>query len=731
METIDSITKSDNRVSKLLDTWRHIKEEINYFPIFNHAEELLSRLGYKNGHQIVHVLRAGVENLQKVGITTLYDLSGRMFQRLIADRKFLATFYTLPTSANLLAEIAIGQLEKDWSNGDTYQNLHIADLACGTGTLLAAAYRKILQNYQFTGKDSADIHPVMLEKCVFAADIMPAASHLAASQLVGFHPSVKVHRAQVHTMPYGAQPEESGSDISIGSLDLLDRDRVKSLFPTGSEEVMANVRDSLRDELVIPDNYLDLIIMNPPFTSPTNHKVATVPVPSFAGFSTSEEEQSLMSLKLTRITRRFERRVGDGNAGLASNFCDLVHQKLKPGGTFALVLPIAALSGKSWEKFRDLLSTSYTNIKILTIVNGKSRERAFSADTNMAECLLIANKCGQDMNSTKVPWMLVNLTSRPRSLFESSEFANQIREAPIQPRGTLRLGNDEIGIYTCCQPGQTFTSAIRSPELITFLSHFLEDKHVRIRSSDKVQFSLTEIEKIGLRGKVDRDVGVVNLDAKGHRGAFAISRTSEPSSLYPVLWWHDTKRERNFEILPDSRGDVIHGREKAAIEVWDTASRIHISRDFSTTSQSIVLCRTPTPSLGGRAWPTIKLFNEKWETLLILWFNSTLGMMSLWASGSKQHSGRSILTITKIPELAVLDPSSIAEEDIESANAFYDSICDKDFLPACDAFKDPNRIELDNFVLSTLCKVPEDWHEDFGVIRELWCKEPIVTGRSN
>ena len=35
-----------------------------------------------------------------------HDLTGRIFQRLIADRKYLATFYTLPASAALLARLA-------------------------------------------------------------------------------------------------------------------------------------------------------------------------------------------------------------------------------------------------------------------------------------------------------------------------------------------------------------------------------------------------------------------------------------------------------------------------------------------------------------------------------------------------------------------------------------------------------------------------------------------------
>ena len=60
-------------------------------------------------------------------------MCGRMFQTLIADRKFLATFYTLPVSAALLSELAVPRLSVNWGQRSAVQQLRIADLACGTG----------------------------------------------------------------------------------------------------------------------------------------------------------------------------------------------------------------------------------------------------------------------------------------------------------------------------------------------------------------------------------------------------------------------------------------------------------------------------------------------------------------------------------------------------------------------------------------------------------------------
>ena len=48
-------------------------------------------------------LRTTVENVEATGANQAHDLTGRIFQQLIADRKYLATFYTLPASAALPA----------------------------------------------------------------------------------------------------------------------------------------------------------------------------------------------------------------------------------------------------------------------------------------------------------------------------------------------------------------------------------------------------------------------------------------------------------------------------------------------------------------------------------------------------------------------------------------------------------------------------------------------------
>ena len=319
------------------------------------------------------------------GVTRSHDLYGRMFQKLIMDRKFLATFYTLPPSATLLAELAVDALDLDWGDARQVKALRIADLACGTGTLLAAAYQAVMARYRRTGKNDADLHADMMAEALIAADIMPSATHLTTSMLSSLHPTRIFRDTKVYTLPYGYELVAGVKRPCIGALDLLDSQRGMDLFGhtpeilavSGTGRAAALSQEELRSkQFALRHESLDLVIMNPPFTRPTNHAISTVPVPSFAGFQTSEQEQRAMAECLASLRRKLEAPAGNGYAGLASNFLDLADAKLRPGGVLALVLPLTFAQGGAWAGARALLGRKYTELRILSIASEKADRKS-------------------------------------------------------------------------------------------------------------------------------------------------------------------------------------------------------------------------------------------------------------------------------------------------------------------------------------------------------------------
>ena len=713
----------------VLDAWRQILR-INYWPIFDIAVRVMSPIPDGIANLILTRLAKVAGRLVGLGVTTTGDLAGQMFGRLISDRKFLATFYTLPSSAALLSELAVQRLGVDYGDPDQVAGLKVADLACGTGALLSAAYSRITARVRRAGLDDQTLHPRMIEKALVGADIMPAATHLTAAILSSAHPSVTFGQTNIYTMPYGAQPE--GRAVAIGSLDLIEDVNALTLFgtgrqvTTGSGEVDAEENMSL---FVMDHASADLVIMNPPFTRPTNHETAaaaSVPVPSFAGFSTEEDEQRAMAQVLRDIHKRNRDLVGHGNAGLASNFLDLAHAKVKPGGVLALVLPVVAISGGSWTKARQLLDAQYTDITVITLAATGSTQRAFSADTGMAELLLIATRRRPDQPSgSDALW--VNLFHRPSSAAEAVEIARRIIGASGHSTGWLQVGEDRVDNFIRAPLQESGCAQVAESDVAQAALAFAYSR-LALPRIEPMALPLTRLGHLGHPGLVDRDINGKNPDG-APRGPFDIhAMPAGRTASYPVLWWHDHRRERRLLVEPDSQGRVREGCDAHARKVWETATRFHSNRDFRINSQPLAACLTPTPVIGGVAWPNYRLHDQKWEKVLALWANTTLGLIGFWWKGTRQHQGRARLTITRLGELPMLDPRQLSPDQIDQAQTLFDDFVDRELLPANEAYRDATRIALDETVLIDLLNMPRKVLEPLAVLRRQWCAEPTVHG---
>ena len=611
--TLAALRGESGRLDKdrVLAAWTEILA-INYYPIFEIARQVLAPIPERVAGEVLRRLHAVASDLALVGATSTQDLAGQMFGRLIADRKFLATFYTLPSSAALLAELAVSRLDVDWTDQDAVEELRIADLACGTGVLLSAAYRAVASRHRRAGGDDAALHRSMMEEALIGADIMPAATHLTASMLSSAHPTVTFGNTQIHTMPYGEQDEKSGDAIAIGSLDLIENDRMPGLFSTGPRIVRGTGTDEEAegfDELVLPIATADLIIMNPPFTRPTNHERADVPVPSFAGFATSDEEQRRMASALKAVRGRLVEPAGNGNAGLASNFIDLAHQKLKPGGVLALVLPLTVALGGSWSAVRHLLERHYRGVTMIALSTTGQHTRAFSADTGMGEALVVAVKRsghaapqpdddrpedaklegdhadeGQPEDDRT---LYVNLRERPASAVDATAIGRAIARLPDRDAGFIRSGDSETGCYVRATLADGGCTSLREP-YAAGAAIGLRAGELRLPwQEDSIPIAMAVLEELGDRGLLDRDIaGGEPTGGGAPRGPFDVGPPPEPDAPYPMLWGHDADRERRLIVDPDSEGRVRPGHGERAERVWETATRLHFNRDFRLNSQS-------------------------------------------------------------------------------------------------------------------------------------------------
>ena len=494
----------------------------------------------------------------------------------------------------------------------------------------------------------------------------------------------------------------------------------------------ANVEAEGSQDMILPRETADLVIMNPPFTRPTGQESSKVgiPVPSFAGLGTSGDEQRQMSSRLKGICAKLKKSgylAGHGNAGLASNFIDLAHAKTKPRGVLALVLPAACVSGSSWEDARLLLEREYEDLAVLTVASYGQTDRAFSADTGMAEALVVATKSRAGRKGCRET-LFVNLYHRPRSLAEAFEMARAVgRLSPQAQHGRICVGNREtIGTYIRAPLSQGGCASIRETTLAA-AAMGLADGKLELPQGYSTPLPTAQLRCLGAEGLYHIDISGNHSDGTP-RGPFEIIPI-QGVPQYPVLWGHDAERERGLVVPPDSEGEVRPRCDDRAITVWNaTASRLHFNRDFQINSQSLTACLTPAKAIGGRAWPNFIPEQDEWTLPLVLWANTTLGLLSFWWVGTRQQQGRASLTITQLPRLTVLDPRPLSKEQLAQAEDIFERFKEKEFLPANEAYRDDVRQALDRAVLVELLRLPEETLEPLAILRDQWCAEPSVHG---
>ena len=722
----------DNPQGEVLAAWDDILD-INYWAIFAIAKDMVAHLPSADAANILRRLRHTAQAVNATGVDNAHDLTGRVFQHLIADRKYLATFYTLPASAALLARLAVARLEGvDWSSAEAIGRLRIGDFACGTGALLSAVYEQIAARHERAGGDPAILHRVMMEEVLYGCDVMPSAVHITGSTLSGVEPAVLFNKSRLYTMPYGRMKDGS---VEIGSLELLLATSVMSELNTSDpakrtgsagEETAAQVQAD------IPHESYDLVIMNPPFTRPSSDwegsERAEDYIKHFRGLSTGLVTQKDMAKRLSRYT---EDTCYHGYAGIASAFAALAHKKLKPGSVLALVLPLSAAAGLSWQGLRKMLGSHYTDLTVLTIAASDNDDLSFSSDTGMAECLVIARRLKPDETPNDRS-RFTSLRRRPQGFADAGSLAQALPGGSVVRRiedgpygGTPLVVGEELAGETITVPRDVDGAGWGA---VRFADYSLAQTAYALSQcrfwlpgiASALELKVATLSDVGKRGWHDMNIA-------GSTGPFTKASPS-PTSTFPSLWSHNAKQETRMVCLPDSQLIVKPGMEDRSAKASATASRAHLNRDFRFNSQPLAAAFTEQKSIGGTAWPNVLFPNDQFDYAFSVWCNSTLGLVLHWWHANRQQSGRGRTTIKAAQSLLLLDFRALSDAQLATAQAIFDKFRDKELKPAYLADADPNRALLDRRVVCDLLGFDQDTYHAVRLLAAKWCAEPSVHG---
>ena len=289
------------------------------------------------------------------------------------------------------------------------------------------------------------------------------------------------------------------------------------------------------------------------------------------------------------------------------------------------------MSGSWWEKVRTLWRTAYSSLMVVTIAESGTHSRSFSADTGMAECLVVGRKTPIDGENRAI---FVILTHQPESTLHGELTAQVIRKAVSN--GNMRrledgpFGGTRILLRETVEPRRL---SARLPaegpwQLVVSSLTLAQTAHQLSRGRLWIE-GMAAARPVSCLSRPWRRSAPAWDHTTSISQAARSSRTAcrrVPSSLSPAP-------RRRWRIL---RSGITTARASAGFRVSRTPVQIRqvrghmcrphpgitsrtgrsalgnrctrtLQQDIGFNSQSTVVAMTEQPALGGRAWPTSSL----------------------------------------------------------------------------------------------------------------------------
>lgn len=208
----------------IMSQFKNMINDVNYEPVFYVAINILEIL--PDNRQLFQNLLNTVYKIVETPAVLHKDLVGRLYHQIVGSKKVtkgLATYFTQIPSSYLLARLAI--TDRRLANGRPLET-KIVDFACGSGTLLMAAYSALSDLHRSTSRLSPKhFHRKVLESNLYGFDVLRYALQITALNLLLRQPSEPVDQLHLTVSPLSA----AGSG-KLGSLELLSQNADLTAF---------------------------------------------------------------------------------------------------------------------------------------------------------------------------------------------------------------------------------------------------------------------------------------------------------------------------------------------------------------------------------------------------------------------------------------------------------------------------------------------------------------------
>ena len=390
---------------------------------------------------------------------------------------------------------------------------------------------------------------------------------------------------------------------------------------------------------------------------------------------------------------------------------------MEDGGRYSIQSPIVSKSIRPRGPLylRRLHSvTAYDN-----------QNATFSEDTSTAEVMIIARR----MTKSEIPERtahFINLHRTPGSPQEAAKDAASVQEAVTRSE---RLGEktkiegpegNELGVVVRAQLPETeiWTMARTMDPTLIYSVEALREGIIRVPDElAGFQIPMTTLGSLAVIGPTGYEV----------RQALAPKEAEDGEETFYVLDGHDAEKQKTIVTGAGKAMAALPGKEKIARRLNEAEmGRLHVTDTFRFNSQATAACLTSQRSIGGRGWPTVTTGNPQHEKAIALWLNTSPGIIGYWGISNHTQGGLGYASRKQMERLPVLDPRALTGEQLTSMERVFERWSSRPMLPACDAWKDQERIELDRQVLEEVLNLSSPALRSVEILRNRFCCEPTV-----
>ncbi len=277
-----STVKNDANVARTIECqWNGIMEH-DFLPVLKPAVDAIDAIqdtGKLAGlERALHCLAAEAERIAETYADMGADHAGPLFNRVMGNQASDGAYFTRPAAASLAARLTLDACgDVNWSDQDVWRAHKTVDLACGSGTLLAAMLTDMKRRAAEMGANADELtklQKLAVEEVIKGLDINPVSLQLAASQLTAGNHSARYQRMGLHLMPYGPGRDDPNR-VYAGTLELLGQKAIvsrRNQLDIADDAIDSRATwqasgDAEFEDAVDAAQNARIVIMNPPFVN--------------------------------------------------------------------------------------------------------------------------------------------------------------------------------------------------------------------------------------------------------------------------------------------------------------------------------------------------------------------------------------------------------------------------------------------------------------------------------